>query len=72
MNEGITHDPPILTSKAFLDFFTALIFATSLGAIVATTVIPQFIILISLYFLGGIVIPYTTQQLVADAAASLC
>jgi len=66
MNEGITHDPSILISKAFLDFFTALIFATSLGAIVATTVIPQFIILISLYFLGGVIIPYTTPELVAD------
>ncbi|WP_428657546.1 DUF554 domain-containing protein [Runella sp.] len=69
MNEGITHNNSILISKAFLDFFTAIIFATSLGIMVATTVIPQFIILISLYFLGGVIMPYTTPELTADFSA---
>ena len=69
MTEGITHDSTILVSKSFLDFFTALIFATSLGVMVATTVVPQFIILVSLYFLGGLIMPYTTPELVADFSA---
>jgi uncharacterized membrane protein YqgA involved in biofilm formation len=69
MNEGITHDSSLLLSKAFLDFFTAIIFAAGLGIIVATTVVPQFIILVSLYFLGAIIIPYTTPELVADFSA---
>ena len=31
MNEGMTGDPSILIAKSFLDFFTAMIFACSLG-----------------------------------------
>lgn len=69
MNEGITHDSSILISKAFLDFFTAAIFATSLGIIVVVTVIPQFMILISLYYLGQVILPMTTMELVADFSA---
>ncbi len=66
MNEGITHDSTLLLAKAILDFCTALIFATSLGLIVSVTVIPQFIILMSLYFLGRIIIAYTNPALIAD------
>lgn len=69
MNEGITHDTSILVSKAFLDFFTALIFATSLGYVVATAVIPQCVILFGLYFLGRLILPMTTPQLVSDFSA---
>ena len=35
MQEGMTGDPSILIAKAFLDFFTATIFATTLGIAVA-------------------------------------
>lgn len=69
LNEGITHDPTVLISKAMLDFFTSAIFATSLGFIVATTVIPQFIILSGLYLLAGVILPLTTPQLIADFSA---
>lgn len=69
LNEGITHDPTLLISKGMLDFFTAAIFATSLGMIVATTVIPQFIILTGLYLLAKVILPLTTPQLIADFSA---
>lgn len=69
LNEGITHNPTILISKGFLDFFTAAIFATALGMIVATTVIPQAIVLFGLFFLAKIVMPYTTPELIADFSA---
>jgi len=69
MNEGITHDSTVLISKAFLDFFTAAIFAASMGYIVSLTVIPQFIILLSLYVCGRILLPFTTPPLVADFSA---
>ncbi len=36
MNEGMTGDPSILIAKSFLDFFTAMIFACSLGIAVST------------------------------------
>lgn len=69
LNEGITHDPTLLISKGMLDFFTAAIFATSLGLIVATTVIPQFIILAGLYLLAKVILPLTTPELIADFTA---
>lgn len=69
LNEGITHDSSILISKSMLDFFTAAIFATSLGFIVATTAIPQFIILFGLYLLAKIILPFTTPELIADFSA---
>ncbi|MBO0476153.1 DUF554 domain-containing protein [Vagococcus sp. DIV0080] len=69
LNEGITGDPSILISKSFLDFFTAAIFATALGYIVTTTVIPQFVILFGLFFLAGIIMPLTTPEMIADFSA---
>jgi uncharacterized protein len=69
MNEGITHDTSVLISKAFLDFFTAAIFATSLGFLVSTAVVPQCIILVGLYYLGHFVMPFTTPYLIADFSA---
>ncbi|MBC7904599.1 MAG: DUF554 domain-containing protein [Gemmatimonadaceae bacterium] len=69
MNEGITNDTSVLVSKAFLDFFTAAIFAASLGLIVSVTVIPQLVILLTLYFLGGYILPFTTPELIADFSA---
>lgn len=69
LKEGISHDPTILVSKAMLDFFTSAIFATSLGLIVTTTVVPQFIILTGLYLLAEVILPLTTPQLIADFSA---
>ncbi|MGK0606630.1 DUF554 domain-containing protein [Enterococcus gilvus] len=69
LNEGITGDPSILISKSFLDFFTSAIFATALGYIVTTAVIPQFIVLFGLFFLAGIIMPLTTPNMIADFSA---
>ncbi len=69
LNEGITHDTAILVSKAFLDFFTAAIFGASIGYIVATTVIPQFIILVGLYYLSHVIVPLTTDEMIQDFSA---
>jgi len=40
MQEGMTGDPTILITKSFLDFFTAMIFATTLGIAVAFIAFP--------------------------------
>lgn len=69
LNEGITGDPSVLISKSFLDFFTAAIFATALGYIVTTTVIPQLVILFGLFFLAGVIMPLTTPAMIADFSA---
>lgn len=66
LNEGMTHDPSVLISKAILDVFTAAIFAAAIGLLVATAVIPQAIILLSLYYLSALILPLTTPALIAD------
>ena len=69
MNEGITHDTTILVSKAFLDFFGATIFGATIGYIVITTVIPQIIILVGLYYLSSVILPLTTDAMIQDFSA---
>lgn len=66
MNEGITGDPSLLLSKSVLDLFTAAIFAAALGLSVAAIAIPQFIIQMSLFFLGQFLLPLTTPEMVND------
>ena len=44
----MTGDPSILIAKAFLDFFTATIFATTLGIAVAAICVPMLLIQLAL------------------------
>lgn len=69
LNEGMTGDSSILLSKSFLDFFTALIFATNLGFIVTIVAVPQFLIQISLFFSAAIIMPFVNGQLLGDFSA---
>jgi uncharacterized membrane protein YqgA involved in biofilm formation len=66
MNEGITGDASLLLAKPVLDFFTAAIFAATLGLSVATIALPQFIIQMTLFFLGGMILPLTTENMTCD------
>ena len=69
MNEGMTGDPSLLLAKAFLDFFTAAIFAINLGFPVAALAVPQFIIQAGLYVCASIILPLTTPTMIADFSA---
>lgn len=69
LNEGMTGDPSVLFSKSILDLFTAAIFATALGYIVATVAIPQFIILLGLFLSAGFILPMVNANLIADFSA---
>ena len=53
--EGMTGDPSILIAKSALDFFTAMIFAASLGLVVCSIAIPNFIIFFLLFLLAGLI-----------------
>lgn len=64
MNEGITGDPSLLLSKSVLDLLTATIFASMLGLSVAAIAVPQFIIQMTLFFLGQFLLPLTTPDIV--------
>ncbi len=69
LKEGMTGDCSVLITKAFLDFFTAGIFAAALGYIVLTICVPQFVILIGLFFSASIILPMTTPAMIADFTA---
>ncbi|MEG9544628.1 DUF554 domain-containing protein [Mannheimia sp. HC-2023] len=70
INEGITGDPSILYIKSILDFFTAMIFATSLGYVVTTVALPLVIIQVILVLLASIIMPLTTPNMLADFSAT--
>ncbi len=50
LQSGMTGDHTILLTKSILDFFTAGIFAAALGYMVAAIFIPQFIVLLILFW----------------------
>lgn len=69
MNEAIgAHD--MLLIKAVLDFFTAMIFAASYGALVGLLSIPLFLVGILFYLLSALLIPVMTPAMAADMNAA--
>lgn len=66
---GMTGDQSILYSKSILDFFTAIIFACLLGAVVSAIAIPQFVIFMILFLLAGVIYPLTTPAMIGDFKA---
>ncbi|MFV0263114.1 MAG: DUF554 domain-containing protein [Kluyvera sp.] len=69
MHEGMTGDPTILIAKSFLDFFTAMIFACSLGFAVCIISVPMLVIQLTLAFCAFIILPLTTPAMMADFTA---
>lgn len=66
---GMSGDHSILISKSVLDLFTAAIFACTLGYAVPFIAVPQFLVFIILFSLGGLVYPYTTPDMIDDFKA---
>ncbi len=66
---GMLGDHSILLAKSILDFFTALIFACSLGLVVSFIAIPQCIIFLILFFCAKMIYPLTTPAMIADFKA---
>lgn len=66
---GFTGDHSILIAKAILDFFTAAIFACSLGAIVSLIALPQVCIFLLLFLLAGAIYPLTNSEMIGDFKA---
>ena len=69
MNEAMTGDPSMLIVKSFLDLFTAVIFAASLGYSLVAAVLPQFLVQTALFFGASFIIPLTTDGMIADFSA---
>lgn len=59
----------VLIAKSFLDLFTALIFASTLGLAVALIAVPQLVIQLALAFGAVFILPLTTPAMQADFSA---
>lgn len=69
LREGMTGDHSILLAKSILDFFSAGIFAATLGYLVITICIPQMLIFLSLFFSAALIMPATTPVMINDFTA---
>ncbi|MCR4673315.1 MAG: DUF554 domain-containing protein [Lachnospiraceae bacterium] len=69
MNEGLSGDSSVIITKAILDFFTVMIFATLLGSFTAIIAIPQIIILLVCFFAARLIMPLITPEMLANFSA---
>lgn len=69
IDEGIGNGPTMLVTKAILDFFTAMIFAASLGPSVALICLPQMIVQFALLLGAGFLSPLLTSELSGNFSA---
>lgn len=67
--EGMTGDTTILITKAILDFFTALIFSTTIGYLVMLISIPTLLVGLTSFFLGKLLLPHISSAMAADFVA---
>ena len=69
LDAGMTGNYTILMSKSVLDFFTAMIFACSLGIATSVIAIPQLVIFTGLFLLAKLIYPLTTPTMINDFKA---
>ncbi|MDR1643652.1 MAG: DUF554 family protein [Clostridiales bacterium] len=69
LKEGFEGDSSILIAKAVLDFFTAIVFATTLGKAVSAISVPQFSIYLALFFLARLLYPLISQTQILNFSA---
>ena len=69
LTAGMSGDSSILIAKSILDFFTAIIFACTLGKSVSLIAVPQFVILELLFLLAGVIVPLTNPSMINDFKA---
>lgn len=69
LDAGMTGNYTILLSKSVLDFFTAIIFACTLGPVTSIIAIPQFLIFTVLLWTAKLILPLTTPVMINDFRA---
>ncbi|MDF7666333.1 DUF554 domain-containing protein [Orbaceae bacterium ESL0727] len=69
LTEGISGDSSLLIAKAFVDLFTASIFAITLGYCVAMIAVPQFVIQAILFLVATLIEPLISDTMFADFSA---
>ena len=66
---GMNGDHSILIAKSILDFFTAMIFACSLGMVVSFITVPQLVIFLTLFFFARLIYPLCSETMINDFKA---
>ena len=69
LTEGIAGDPNLLFAKSVLDFFTAMIFASTLGKAICAIPLPQCVILLCVFIAGRLLSGVLTPEMFADLSA---
>ena len=69
LEEGFSGEASILLSKACLDFLTAVLFSSVAGFSIALLGIPQGVLMISLYLIGGIIAPLLNPDIIKNFLA---
>lgn len=69
IKEGMTGDTSILFIKSILDFFTAMIFAATLGYVIMAVALPLVMVQVTLVLLSTAIMPLTTPNMLADFSA---
>ncbi len=69
LDAGMTGNITILLAKSVLDFFTAMVFACNLGAVVSLVAVPQFVIFTLLFLAARAIYPLTTPAMINDFKA---
>jgi len=69
LDAGMTGNVSVLMAKSVLDFFTAIVFACSLGAVVSVIAIPQFAIFSLLFVTAWMIGPLTAPEMINDFRA---
>lgn len=67
--EGMSGDSSVLLSKSFMDFFTAMTFAGTLGYAVSVVAVPQVVISLLLFALSRWIAPFISDTMLLDFVA---
>ena len=66
LTEGMTGNSSILLAKTILDFFTVIIFASTMGRFLS---VPQFVVMLTLFLLARVIYPLMSADMTADFSA---
>ncbi len=66
LQSGLNGDHTLLITKAILDFFTAAVFAVSVGYLTAFICIPQLAIMLVLFACAKLLMPFISETMLLD------
>lgn len=65
----MTGNSSILLAKTILDFFTVIIFASTMGRFLSVITVPQFVVMLTLFLLARVIHPLMSVDMTADFSA---